>query len=136
MTGQTPLDKTFFLRANPSGITASRPISQWTFWYVCGDGNADCGPPYPALPVGYAWGANPQNAPPSIVGSWGGNTTSHYYWFMWRFGWVFYLMTMFFVVLAFFTGFLAFFGRLGSAISASICLVALVLFTIGVSLMT
>ncbi len=131
-----PLNKTFFLRAETAGITASRPISQWTYFRVCGDGNTDCGPSYPALPVGWAWGANPQNAPADLVGGYGGDTTSYYYWYMWRFGWVFYLLTLFFEVLAFFSGFLACFGRLGSAVCGLVCTIALVLYTVGISLMT
>lgn len=55
---------------------------------------------------------------------------------MWRFGWVFYLMSLFFAVIAFFAGFLACCGRLGSAISGLVSLTALFFYTIAVSLMT
>ncbi len=131
-----PLDNTYFLRASTAGITGARPISQWTFFYVCGPGNADCGPAYPDLPIGWAWSGNPRNAPAELVGDYGGGTTSFYYWYMWRFGWVFYLLALFFEVIAFFASFLACCGRLGSAVSGFVCLVALALYTIGVSLMT
>lgn len=59
-----------------------------------------------------------------------------YYFYMWRFGWVFYLIGLFFAVMAFFTGFLACCGRLGSAISGLVSLAALFFYTIAVSLMT
>lgn len=68
--------------------------------------------------------------------SYAGNTTSKYYFYMWRFGWVFYIMTLFLAVMAFFAGFLACCGRLGSAISGLVSLSALFFYSIGVSLMT
>lgn len=68
--------------------------------------------------------------------SFAGNTTSKYYYYMWRFGWVLYLVGLFFDVLAFFSGFLACCGRLGAAISGLVSLVALFFYTIAVSLMT
>lgn len=55
---------------------------------------------------------------------------------MWRFGWVFYLMSLFFAVIAFFAGFLACCGRLGSAIGGLVSLMALFFYSIAVSLMT
>ncbi|KAH8908068.1 hypothetical protein BR93DRAFT_592710 [Coniochaeta sp. PMI_546] len=132
----TPLDKTYFLRADTSGITGARPISQWTYFYVCGDDNLDCGGASPDPPFGKAWGSNPSNAPDELVGSHGGDTTSSKFFFMWRFGWVFYLLALFFSTITFFAGFLACFGRLGAAISGLMSIISLVFFTVGVSLMT
>lgn len=71
-----------------------------------------------------------------VHSSYAGNTTSMYYYYMWRFGWVFYLISLFFAVMAFFAGFLACCGRLGSAISGLVSLTALFFYTIAVSLMT
>lgn len=59
-----------------------------------------------------------------------------YYFYMWRFGWVLYLISLFLTVMAFFTGFLACCGRLGSALSGIVSLAALFFYTIAVSLMT
>ncbi|KAK2075333.1 hypothetical protein P8C59_009466 [Phyllachora maydis] len=133
----TPLSATYFLRADTSGITGARPVSQWTYFYVCGDGNTDCGPAEPALPLGHAWAADPPVAPPAaLLGSYGGGTTSYYFWYMWRFGWVFYLLGLFFDVLAFFSGFVACFGRLGSAVAALTSAIALFFLSIAVSMMT
>ncbi|KAK3383524.1 actin cortical patch SUR7/pH-response regulator pali [Lasiosphaeria ovina] len=136
LTATSPLSQTYFLRADTHGITNSRPISQWTYFSVCGDGNTDCGPKYPALPAGYAWSGNPSGAPAELVGDYGGGTTSFSYWYMWRFGWVFFLIALFFEVVAFFSSFLAPCSRLGSAISGLIALSALVFLTVAVSLMT
>ncbi|KAK0628220.1 SUR7/PalI family-domain-containing protein [Bombardia bombarda] len=136
LTTTSPLHQTFFLRADTSGIMGARPISQWTYFFVCGDGNNDCGSAHPAAGVGSAWSGSPSNAPAELVGGFGGDTTSSNYWYMWRFGWVFFLIGLFFEVLAFFSAFLACCSRLGSAITGLIALAALLFYTIAVSLMT
>ncbi|CAN8100455.1 unnamed protein product [Discula destructiva] len=132
----SPLRQTFFLQADTSGITGARDISQWTYFYICGSGNQDCSRASPAQPFGHAWGDNADNIPSGLGGNYAGNTTSEYYFYMWRFGWVFYLISLFFAVVTFFAGFLACCGRLGSALSGLVSLAALFFYTIAVSLMT
>jgi hypothetical protein len=136
LTDVTPLNKTHFLRADTSGITGARPISQWTYFYICGDRNLDCGKASPDPPFGKAWFSNPSNAPQELIGNHGSNTTSSKFFYMWRFGWVFYLLGLFFSTITFFAGFLACFGRLGAAISGLLSIISLVVYTAGVSLMT
>ncbi|KAK4218983.1 SUR7/PalI family-domain-containing protein [Rhypophila decipiens] len=136
VTSTPPLRQTFFLRADTNGITGAKPVSQWTYFYICGPDNTDCGPAHPALPLGSAWESNPRNAPEELVGNYGDNTTSFTYWYMWRFGWVFFLLALFFEVVTFFAGFLACCSRLGSAISGLIALTALLFYSVAVSLMT
>ncbi|KAK3330637.1 SUR7/PalI family-domain-containing protein [Apodospora peruviana] len=136
VTHTSPLRQTHFLRADTSGITGARPISQWTYFHICGDGNIDCGPARPGLPLGDAWSGNPTGAPVELIGNYGGGTTSFTFWYMWRFGWVFFLIALLFEILAFFSGFLACCSRLGSAVSGLISLIALFFLTIAVSLMT
>ncbi|KAK0656293.1 actin cortical patch SUR7/pH-response regulator pali [Cercophora newfieldiana] len=136
LTHTSPLSQTYFLRANTSDITGSRPITQWTYFFVCGLDNNDCGPATPALPIGHAWSGSPDNAPAELVGGYGGDTTSFMYWYLWRFGTVFYLITLFFTVIAFFSSFLACCGRLGSALTGLIAAVALLFNTVAVCLMT
>jgi hypothetical protein len=66
----TPLNKTYFLQADTSSIAGSgRAISQWTYFYVCGAGNQDCGKPVPDLPFGYAWVGGSAGAPAPLIGS-------------------------------------------------------------------
>lgn len=65
-----------------------------------------------------------------------GHTTSEAYFYLWRFGWVLYLISLFFEVAAFFAGFLACCGRLGAAISGLVSLTALFFYSVAVSLMT
>lgn len=136
LTQKTPLSETYFLRADTSGITDARPITQWTYFFICGLDNRDCGSATPALPIGYAWSGEPKNAPAELVGEFGGDTTSFTYWYMWRFGTVFYLIALFFMVVAFFSSFLACCGRLGSALTGLIAAVALLFNTVAVCLMT
>jgi len=65
----SPLSKTYFLQADTSTIAGSgRAVSQWTYFYVCGAGNQDCGKPVPALPFGYAWVGGSAGAPAELVG--------------------------------------------------------------------
>ena len=136
VTNHTPLNKTYFLQADTTGIEGAHDITQWTYLYSCGPNNEQCGSAHPAMPFGKVWAADAQGAPPQLIGSYGGHTTSKYYYYMWRFGWVFYLIALFFEVCAFFTSFLACCGRLGSSIGGFVAMIAFVFLTIAVSLMT
>ncbi|KAI9163209.1 Protein SUR7 [Paramyrothecium foliicola] len=136
LTNVTPLNKTYFLRADTSGITGAREVTQWTYFYFCGEGNQDCGSARAAPPFGQAWDGNADNVPSDLIGGHGGDTTSRRFFYLWRFGWVFFIIALFFEVLAFFSGFLACCGRLGAAISSLVSAFALFCLTIAVSLMT
>lgn len=67
-TDHTPLNKIYFLQADTSGISGARPITQWTYFYVCGADNLNCGGAAAALPFGYAWLGNTAGAPAELVG--------------------------------------------------------------------
>jgi len=136
ITRTSPLRQTYFLRADTSGISGARDISQWTYFKVCGLDNLNCGPARPGLPLGDAWDTDAAGVPSELIGKHGGGTTSTTYWYMWRFGWVFYLIALFFETAAFFAGFLACISRLGAALSGFISMIALVFLTAAVSLMT
>jgi hypothetical protein len=65
----SPLNKTYFMQADTSTIAGSgRTVSQWTYFYVCGEGNTNCGSPVPDLPIGYAWVGGSAGAPADLVG--------------------------------------------------------------------
>ncbi|KAH8662527.1 actin cortical patch SUR7/pH-response regulator pali [Xylariales sp. PMI_506] len=132
----TPLNNTYFLSADTSGITGARDRTQWTYFYMCGPGNLDCSAAKPAPAFGSAWSANPSDAPSGLVGGDGGGTTSNYYYLMWRFGWVFYLIGLFFAVVALFSSLVACCGRLGSALAGFTAMVALFFYSIAAALMT
>lgn len=67
-THTSPLSRSYFLRADTSGITGARPVTQWNYFYNCGADNRDCGSAVPALPFGYAWGGGGEGAPSSLLG--------------------------------------------------------------------
>jgi len=132
----TPLNKVYFLRADTSKIQGARPVSQWTYFYVCGQDNQNCGSPVPDLPFGYAWIGGGQGAPSSLIGSNGKNTTSKYFYYLWRFGWVFYIISLGTTALTFLTAMLAPCSRLASAFSGLLLSFSLFFFTLAASLMT
>lgn len=136
LTSTTPFDKTYILRADTGGISGAREVTQWNFFYICGAGNNDCDGARAAPVIGRAWDSNPRNAPSSLVGGRAGDTTSNRQFFLWRFGWVFILITLFFETLAFFTGFIACCGRLGAGISSIMSMFALFCSSVAMSLMT
>ncbi|KAK7734696.1 Eisosomes component [Cytospora paraplurivora] len=136
VTSHSPVNHTYFLKADTSGITGARDVSQWTYFHVCGSDNKDCSRASPAMPFGHAWADNAQNIPAGLGGHYAGHTSSRYYFYMWRFGWVFYLLTLLLEVLAFFIAFLACCSRLGAGLAAFMAASALFLFTIAVSLMS
>jgi len=64
-----PLRDVYFLRTDTSSFTGTtRAISQWTYFYVCGDGNGECGAAVPALPFGAAWRGGNDGVPQELVG--------------------------------------------------------------------
>jgi len=132
----TPLNKTYFLEADTSSIDGARAVSRWTYFYICGAGNTDCGAPVPDLPLGYAWIGGQEGVPGALLGSLGKGTTSKYYYYMWRFGWVFYLLALIFDVFAFFTAALAPCSRLASGMAGLLISIALFWMSLGAALMT
>ncbi|TVY52666.1 Protein SUR7 [Lachnellula cervina] len=136
VTNKTPFGKTYFLQADTSSIAGARPVSRWTFFYVCGDNNQDCGKPVPALPFGYAWVGGGSGAPSKLLGAHGKHTTSTHYYYLWRFGWVFYLIAFLADVVSFFTAMAAPFSRLAAGISGFLIINALFWMTLAASLMT
>ncbi|TVY86648.1 Protein SUR7 [Lachnellula willkommii] len=136
VTTKTPFNKTYFLQADTSSIAGARPISRWTFFYVCGDNNQDCGKPVPALPFGYAWVGGGSGAPSKLLGAHGKHTTSTHYYYLWRFGWVFYLIAFLADVFSFFTALAAPFSRLAAGVSGFLIINALFWMTLAASLMT
>ncbi|KAH7376988.1 SUR7/PalI family-domain-containing protein [Plectosphaerella cucumerina] len=132
----TPFKNTYFLQADTSGITGAKDITRWTYFYMCDENNLNCAGPWPAPPFGYAWSGGASGVPDGLAGPHGRDTTSKFYFYMWRFGWVFYMISLFFVAMAWFASFLACCGRLGSAIAALVAATGLFFLTIAVSLMT
>ncbi|KAI0475866.1 SUR7/PalI family-domain-containing protein [Xylariaceae sp. FL0804] len=137
VTHTTPLSHTYFLQADTSGIAGARPSSQWSYLYVCGAGNTGCSPARPAPALGaQAWSSGGDGAPDGTVGRYGGHTTSETYYYLWRFGWVFYLIALFFAAATLLAGCVACFGRLGAALAGLVCAAALLFQLLASALMT
>ncbi|KAI1324598.1 SUR7/PalI family-domain-containing protein [Xylariaceae sp. FL0255] len=134
----SPLRQTYFLTADTSGISGARDVTQWAYFHICGRGNEDCSKAIADPAIGRAWSSNPtgSNLPSHLIGRYASDTTSETYYYLWRFGWVFYLIALFFSVAAFFTGFVACCGRLGSAVAGLASTVALLFHTVAAALMT
>jgi len=132
----SPENQFYFLEANNIGnIPGARNPSRWTFFAVCGvdpatGHNANCGSPKPALPFDPPrnFGTR-ENVPSQFIG------TNHYYYLS-RFMFAFYLIALFFAVVALFTGLLALCSRLGGYISGLTAAVALFFQTLAAALMT
>ncbi|RKF57280.1 Protein SUR7 [Erysiphe neolycopersici] len=124
-----PFNRTWFLQVDSSGITGSkRSLTQWTYFFICDAHNQNCGSPVPALPIGYGWQGGNQDVPSSLVGK--------YFYFLWRFGWVSYLMALFFVSLGWLVAIVSVWTRLGSVISGVLITFAFFWHSIAASLMT
>ncbi|GKT42829.1 protein SUR7 [Colletotrichum spaethianum] len=133
----SPLNKTYFLEADTSGITGAREgLTRWTYFYYCNDQNTECWGAWPAPAFGWAWGRDAANVPSGLAGSHGGGTTSTQYFYLWRFGWVMYLIALFFMAMAWFASFLACCGRLGAAVAGLVSASALFFLTVAAALMT
>ncbi|CZS91811.1 related to FMP45 Cell cortex protein involved in sporulation [Rhynchosporium agropyri] len=133
----TPLNRSWFLRADTSSIPgAGRAESYWTYWKICAHDGGQCGATIPALPIGTPWKGNTQGVPAGLVGSHYHNSTSTYYYYMWRFGWVFYLMSICLTGLTFLTSVLAPCSRLAAGLSGVLLAFSLFWFSIAASLMT
>lgn len=68
VTTTSPLQDTYFLRADTAGITGARDTSQWTYFHICSPGNVDCTKASPAMPFGHAWADDAANIPDGLGG--------------------------------------------------------------------
>ena len=136
VTSDQPLDRTYFLQADTSGIQGAKDTTRWTFLYFCDEHNENCGSSRPAPAFGKAWGSNARGAPDDLIGRHSDDTTSMYYFYMWRFGWVWFILALASSVIAFFSGFLACCGRIGAFISSVVSFFALAFWTLAAVFMT
>ncbi|EKD18594.1 uncharacterized protein L3040_005947 [Drepanopeziza brunnea f. sp. 'multigermtubi'] len=133
----TPLNKSYFLRADTSSFPGSgRPESYWTFWKTCATPGGSCGATVPAMPFGYAWVGGTEGVPTGLVGKHAKGTTSTFYYYAWRFGWVFYLMGLVSTGLTLLLSVAAPCSRLASGICGASLAISLLWFSVGASLMT
>jgi hypothetical protein len=132
----SPENQFYFLEASDIGnIPGARNPSRWTFFAICGVNpdnghNTDCGKPVPALPFDPPRNfGTEQNVPSEFIGT-------HHFFYLSRFMFAFYLVALFFAVIALLTGFLALCSRLGGYLSGFTVAIALFFQALAASLMT
>jgi SUR7/PalI family len=129
-----PEDHVYFLQSTTAGIPMAPNPARWTYWSICGvDGklNANCGDSVPALPFAPANKHNFDTATGVPM-----DFTGHYYYYMSRFSWVFFLMALLFSVFALLTGALALCTRFGAYLSGLNTLIAFFWQALASALMT
>lgn len=130
-----PLNLFYFLEASTSGIPDARDPSRWTFFAICGSDpstghNDNCGNVVPALPFDPPRNfGTQQNIPEQFIGT-------HMYFYLSRFMFAFYLIALFFAVIALGSGLLALCSRLGGYLSALTTSVALFFQSLAAALQT
>lgn len=130
---KTPVDLVYFLQADTSGITGAANPARWTYFSVCGvDGgrNADCGK------IHAAQAFSPATNFGTTTGVASAFIGTHKYYYLSRFAWAFYIIALFFAVIAFFVSILAICTRLGSYLTGMMTIIALFFQTLAAALMT
>ncbi|EME38935.1 hypothetical protein DOTSEDRAFT_75589 [Dothistroma septosporum NZE10] len=135
----TPLNQIYFLQADTNGITNGndqlRNPARWTYLDICGVGanghNADCTSTRAALPFDPVRNFGTTTGVPDAFVNHSG-----YYFYISRFAWVFYLIALFFAVVAFLLSVFALFARLGAYLSGFTVFLAVGMQAIAAALMT
>jgi len=132
----SPVGNTYFLQTTTNGISGSREFgnpTRWTFLALCGEENGrngNCRGSQAALPFDPPRNFGTEaNIPEKFMG-----TNKFYY--LSRFMWAFYIVALFFAVVAFFTSVLALCFRLGAYLTGLNVGIALFFQAITASLMT
>ncbi|KAK5130346.1 hypothetical protein LTR08_002186 [Meristemomyces frigidus] len=134
---KTPINLVYFLQADTGSISGGNTQYQnparWTWLAVCGvmnGHNANCGPLHAAQSFDPVKNFGTRDGVPAqFLG------TNHYYYLS-RFAWAFYIMALFFAVIAFFLSIFALCARLGAYLSGLMAMVALFFQTLAAALMT
>jgi hypothetical protein len=132
----TPVGNTYFLQTTTNGISGSKEFSnptRWTFLALCGaDGskNAFCRHTQAALPFDPPRNFGTENnIPEQFIGT-------NKFFYLSRFMFAFYIIALFFAVVAFFTSALALCARLGAYLTGLNAAIALFFQALAASLMT
>jgi len=133
----SPVNQVFFLQASTNGISdATRNYhnpARWTYLSICGVGNGlnyDCGATKAALPFSPVQNfGTTMGVPQAFLGG-------HKFYYLSRFAWAFYIVALFFAVVAFFLGFLALCTRLGAYLTGLMAMSAAFFQTLTAALMT
>jgi len=138
ITDTTPLNDTYFLSVDRSTLTGSQKGTgdeYWTLWQTCttdANGNEVC----PKAAAAYPFNLGDYVSGNGTSSVYEFLNRSGFYYYTTRFEFAFYLIALTFTVLTFFASLLALCSRLGGAISALFCGLALVFLLTAASLMT
>ncbi|KAK9455105.1 SUR7/PalI family-domain-containing protein [Dipodascopsis uninucleata] len=119
-----PLNRTFYLEADTSGISGAPSLTRWTLWNRCSVQNgisSDCTSNKAAYPFKPSQNFGTTSGVPSTL-----IDHQNRYYYMTRFAYAFFLIAVIFSSLGFLTSFTALFSRLGSGCSSVLTFIALI----------
>lgn len=133
----SPVGNTYFLQTTTGGISGGRDDygnpTRWTFLALCGEENgrnANCRGTQPALPFDPPRNFGTENnVPEQFIGT-------RKFFYLSRFMFAFYIIALFFAVVAFFTSVLALCFRLGAYLTGLNTAIALFFQALTAALMT
>jgi hypothetical protein len=132
----TPINHIYFLQASTDGITANKPVpnpARWTYFSICTENNgrnAACGPTRAALPFDPRRNFDTRNGLPDRLD--GGSQ----FYYMSRVAWAFYIIALFFAVMALLLSVTALCSRLAAKLTGLMTIVAVIMQAVCASLMT
>lgn len=133
----TPVNRVYFLQADTSDITGGnsryRNPARWTYFSVCGETNGintDCNKVTPAFPFDPVRNFGTTTGVPDPL------THAKSYYYLSRFAWVFFIIALFFAVVAFLLSIFALCARLGAYLTGLNAALALFFQTLAAALMT
>jgi hypothetical protein len=139
VTAHIPFNNVYFLQADTSGISSGNgsPVpnpARWTYFAICGERNghnAMCGKVNAAIPFDPVRNFGTQtNVPQKLV-----QHPSQYYYLS-RVAWAFYIIALFFAVVALLLSVFALCSRLAAKFTGLVTLTALIFQAVTASLMT
>lgn len=128
-----PLNNFYWLEADTSAIQGAPSVTRWTTYNYCGveDGkNADCSPNKADFPFDPVRNFGTEDGVPDAF------IDTNRYYYLTRFAWPFYLISLFFTVITLFVSLLSLCSRLGSALAISANAISVFFWTIAASLST
>ena len=137
VTQHSPLSKVYFIEASTNGISGSGPVpnpARWTYFAICGvenGQNAHCGKVGAAIPFDPVKNfGTKSNVPDPLV-----NQQKTYYYLS-RVMWAFYLIALFFAVVALLLSVFALCSRLAAKFTGLVTAMALVAQAVTAAIMT
>lgn len=134
----TPLNNIYFLQASTNGIVGQGPVpnpARWTYFSICGEQNGKnsaCGPTKAAVPFDPRRNFDADRS--SLPAPFANNGTQYYY--LSRVAWAFYIIAIFFAVMALLLSVTALCSRLAAKLTGLMTIVAVVMQAVCASLMT